>query len=194
MELEEFWGSSELAFSVLRPWESTEDWRRIPIKCLNASCMCEETRQPRRRVIDRISTVFQTFHTMVANAWQQQLLIGPKVSESGMVEGLDEVPVGFYRQVSPPGTTAQLSYNPQRSASRPLEIHFWPSWPIRQTFYSLSEQHCQVGINVQMQEPVGDVSHSNRTGMDSSWHLYRPEKVPVVPSQVEKPQNSHSIR
>ena len=47
--------------------------------------------------------------------------------------------------------------------------------------------------NVQMQEPVGDVSHSNRTGMDSSWHLYWPEIVPVVPSQVEKARNAHSI-
>lgn len=57
--------------------------------------MCEETHQPRRRVINRISTVFQTSHTMVTNAWQQ-LMIGPKVSESGMVEGLEEVLAGAY--------------------------------------------------------------------------------------------------
>lgn len=54
---------------------------------------------------------------MVTNAWQQQLLIGPKVSESGMVEGLEEVPVGAHSQVSPPGTTLGLSYHPQRSSA-----------------------------------------------------------------------------
>lgn len=130
MGLQEFWESSGLAFSVLRPWKSSRHWRRVPIKCLKASHVCEETHQPRKRVIDRISTVFQTFKAMVTNAWQQQLLIGPKVSESGMVEGLEEVPVGAHSQVSPPGTTIGLSYNPQRSASRPLGIHFCPSWPV----------------------------------------------------------------
>lgn len=102
--------------------------------------MCEETRQSRKRVINRISTVFQTFNTMVTKAWQQQLLIGPKVSESGMVEGLKEVPVGAHSQVSPPGTTVGLSYSPQRSASCPIGIHFCPSWPVRQRYCNLPEQ------------------------------------------------------
>lgn len=82
---------------------------------------------------------------MVTKAWQQ-VLIGPKVSESGRVEGLKEVPMGAYSQVSPPGTTVELSHNLQRSASRTIGIHFCPSWPARQRFYNLPEQHCQVGI------------------------------------------------
>lgn len=193
MGLQEFWESSELAFSVLRPLESAGHWRRVPIKCLKASRMCEETHQPRKRVIDRINTVFQTFNTMVTNAWQQQLLIGPKVSESGMVEGLKEVPVGAHRQVSPPGTTVGLSYNPQRSASRPLGIHSAPRGLYTKGSTTFQNSTVKWESNVQMQEPVGDISHSNRTGMDSSWHLYWPEVVPVVPSQVEKARNAHSI-
>lgn len=156
--------------------------------------MCEETHQSRKRVIDKISTVFQTFSTMVTNAWQEQLLIGPKVSESGIVEGPEEVPVGAYSQSSPPGTTAELSYNPQDLPPPPSGYTSAPHGLYVKGSTTFQNSIVKWESTVQMQEPVGDVSHSNGTGKDSSWHLNWPEIVSVVPSQVEKPRNSHSIR